>query len=101
MPDETLKFEDNSMQSSLKVTRFQPEDRLPVQRKNSRIKGLIAVAVILPQALAFAAASGIEAKAELYTAVVMGTVLAAWLISHSLNKSRNFIQNSIRSTILK
>jgi MFS superfamily sulfate permease-like transporter len=100
MPDETLKFEDNSMQSSLKVTRFQP-DRLPVQRKSSLIKGLISIAVILPQALAFAAASGIEAKAELYTAVVIGTVLAAWLISHSLHKSRNLIQNSVKSTILK
>lgn len=100
MPDETLKFEDNSMQSSLKVTRFQ-SDRLPVQRKNNLIKGLTAVVVILPQALVFAAASDIEAKAELYTAVVIGTVLAAWLISHSLHKSRNVIQNSVRSTILK
>jgi hypothetical protein len=89
MQDETLKFEDNSMQNSLKVTRFQ-SDRLPVQRKSNSIAAITAVAVILPQALVFAAASGIEAKVELYAAVAIGTVLAALSIAHHLQKPRNF-----------
>ncbi len=38
--------------------------------------------VLLPQALAFAAVSEVEPKAELYTAVVVGTVAAALVISY-------------------
>lgn len=83
MQDAALKFEDNSMQNSLKVTSF-PTDYLPVQRKSNLTKGLIAVVVILPQALALAAASGIEAKGELYTTVVAGTFLTALAIARSL-----------------
>lgn len=97
MQDETVKFEDNTMQNSLKVTRFQC-DRPPVQRNSNSIVGITAVAVILPQALVFAAASGIEAKAELYTAVVIGTALIAWLVARRLHKPSNFTRNSQTTT---
>jgi Sulfate permease family len=100
MQNETLKFEDNSMKNPLKVTRFQ-FDPLPVQYKSNLTKGLTAVAVILPQALAFAAASGIEAKGELYTTVVAGTFLTALAIVRCLQGTylnKNFKEyNSVKS----
>ncbi|HAA27847.1 MAG TPA: hypothetical protein DCE56_09515 [Cyanobacteria bacterium UBA8553] len=100
------------MQSSLKVTPVKSDctprsargDRFLVQHKSNLIKGLTAVVVILPQALVFAAASGIEPKAELYTAIVTGTVLTAWLMTRRLHRPRlqkNFTQSSVMSTIPK
>ena len=68
------------MQSSLKLSRLKG-DRLFAKRKINFTGGLTAVVVLLPQALAFAAASEVEPKAELYIAVVVGTVAAALVIS--------------------
>lgn len=63
------------MQSSLKLTRSK-RDRLP--NRSNLTRELTAVVVFLPQALAFAATSGVELKAELYIAVVVGTVAGHW-----------------------
>lgn len=71
------------MQRSLPVIHFQSEPVL-VQRKSNLIKELIALTVILPQALAFAAASGVEPKAELYTTVIAGSVFMAWAVARRL-----------------
>lgn len=71
------------MQSPLQVTRFK-SSRLLAPRKSNPVKALTAVAILLPQALVFAAASGIGAKAELYTTVLAGIVLAALAIARSL-----------------
>lgn len=102
MQDETLKFEDNSMQNSLTVTRFQSDaDRLPVQRKKNPIQRLTAIVVILPQALVFAAASGIEANVELYTAVLVGIILLFWPIAHCLYKPHNSTHGRVTSTLPK
>lgn len=65
------------MQSSLKLTRSK-RDRL--LNRSNLTRGLTAVVVLLPQALAFAAASGVELKAELYIAVVVGTVATALVV---------------------
>jgi MFS superfamily sulfate permease-like transporter len=102
MQDETLKFEDNSMQNSLTVTRFQSDaDRLPVQRKNNAIQRLTSIVVILPQALVFAAASGVEANVELYTAVFVGTILLLWPIAHCFYKPQNSTHGRVTSTLPK
>lgn len=74
------------MQRSLKLTRFKC-DRLLAHCKSDLTRGLTAVVVFLPQALAFAAASGVEPKAEFYTAVVAGTVAAALVFSPILQGS--------------
>ena len=73
------------MQSSLNVTRSTSSPLL-AQRKSNSLGGFTAIAILLPQALAFVAASGIEAKAELYTAVVAGTVLVALAIARFLQR---------------
>lgn len=67
------------MQSSLKLPRFKG-DRLLAKRKSNLTKGLT-LAILLPQALIFVAASEIEHKVEFYIAVVVGTVAAALAIS--------------------
>lgn len=66
------------MQSSLKLPRLKG-DRLLAKRKSNLTKGLIAI--LLPQALIFVAASEVEHKAQFYLAVVIGTVAAALAIS--------------------
>lgn len=60
--------------------------RLLAHSKNdlTLTKGLTAVVVLLPQALVFTAASGVEFKTELYTVVVVATVAAALIVSRSL-----------------
>jgi MFS superfamily sulfate permease-like transporter len=68
------------MQSLLKLRRCQGE-RLLAKRKSNLIGGLTALAVLLPQALVFVAASEVEHKAEFSIAVVLGTVAAALAIS--------------------
>lgn len=72
------------MQTS-KLTRFKFE-RLLARSQSDFRRGLTAVVVFLPQALAFTAASGIEPKFELYTAIVVGTVVAALVVSRSLQR---------------
>lgn len=67
------------MQSSLKLPRFK-SDRLLTKRKSNLTKGLT-LAILLPQALIFVAASEVEHKAQFYLAVVIGTVAAALAIA--------------------
>lgn len=76
------------MQSSVKVNNFK-SPLLPTKRQSNPIVGLSAFVIFLPQALAFAAASGTEAKAELYTAVVIGTFLVAIALARGLNKPQD------------
>lgn len=71
------------MESSRKVTRFK-SSFLPSTRQSKPFVGLTALVVLLPQALAFAAASGTEAKTELYTVFITGSVIIAWVITGHL-----------------
>jgi MFS superfamily sulfate permease-like transporter len=71
------------MQTSLKETSSKSSPLFNPSKSNP-IKGIAAFTILLPQVLAFALASGIEPKPELYTAIISGVILAALAIARRI-----------------